>query len=97
MADESFVITDEYLETSIKGIFALGDAVGKYQFKHNTNHEAQYVYNNIIIHLKRKVHVDYTAKSHAVFSSPQVAGVSCTEQDRKQKECRLSKVCLSIT
>jgi dihydrolipoamide dehydrogenase len=97
MADESFIITDEYLETSVKGIFALGDAVGKYQFKHNTNYEAQYVYNNIIIHLKRKVHVDYTAKSHAVFSSPQVAGVSCTEQDRKQKECRLSKVCLSIT
>jgi mycothione reductase len=89
--EKGFIITDEYLETNVKGIFALGDAVGKYQFKHNANHEAQYVYNNIIIHPDRKVPVDYTAMPHAVFSSPQVAGVGYTEQDLKQKNIDYQK------
>lgn len=45
---KGFIVTDRYLETTAKGIFALGDAVGRYLFKHNANHEAQYVYNNIM-------------------------------------------------
>ena len=36
--EKGFIITDDYLETNVKGIFALGDAVGRYQFKHNANH-----------------------------------------------------------
>jgi mycothione reductase len=83
--EKGFIITDKYLETNVKGIFALGDAVGKYQFKHNANNEAQYVYNNIIVYPDTKLPVDYTAMPHAVFSSPQVAGVGYTEQDLKQK------------
>ncbi|HEX2408062.1 MAG TPA: FAD-dependent oxidoreductase [Nitrososphaeraceae archaeon] len=46
--EKGFIVVDEYLETNIEGIFALGDAVEKYQFKHNANNEAQYVYNNIV-------------------------------------------------
>ena len=82
--EKGFIITDEYLETNVKGIFALGDAVGRYQFKHNANHESQYAFNNIL-HPNRKVAVDYTAMPHAIFSSPQVAGVGFTEQELKKK------------
>jgi mycothione reductase len=32
-----FIIVDQYLETDIKGIFALGDVIGRYQFKQNAN------------------------------------------------------------
>ncbi len=76
---KGYVITDEYLETNVKGIFALGDAVGHYLFKHSANLEAQYDFNNILSP-KNKVPVDYTAMPHAIFSSPQVAGVGKTEQ-----------------
>jgi mycothione reductase len=82
--EKGFIITDDYLETNVKGIFALGDAVGRYQFKHNANHESQYAFNNIL-HPNRKVAVDYTAMPHAIFSSPQVAGVGFTEQQLKKK------------
>jgi mycothione reductase len=82
--EKGFIITDEYLETNVKGIFALGDAVGRYQFKHNANHESRYAFNNIL-HPNRKVAVDYTAMPHAIFSSPQVAGVGFTEQELKKK------------
>jgi mycothione reductase len=76
---KGFIVTDRYLETTAKGIFALGDAIGRYLFKHNANHEAQYVYNNIM-HPDRKIPANYAAMPHAIFSSPQVAGVGFTEQ-----------------
>ncbi|TVP40438.1 dihydrolipoyl dehydrogenase family protein [Candidatus Nitrosocosmicus arcticus] len=82
--EKGFIIVDEYLETTMKGIFAIGDVVGKYLFKHNANLESQYAYNNII-HGSKKMSVDYTAMPHAIFSSPQVAGVGFTEQELRKK------------
>ncbi len=42
-----FIAVDEHLETSAKCVFALGDAVGRYLFKHAANHEAQYAFHNL--------------------------------------------------
>jgi mycothione reductase len=87
---KGFIIVDEYLETHIKGIFALGDVVGRYQFKHNANHEAQYAYHNIL-NSDRKIPVEYYAMPHAIFSSPQVAGVGFTEQQLKEENKKEGK------
>jgi mycothione reductase len=78
-----FIVVDDHLETSAKGIFALGDAVGRYLFKHAANHEAQYAFHNITH--ENKIAVDYTAIPHAIFSSPQVAGAGYTEQELRSK------------
>ena len=78
--ENGFILVDQYLETNIKGIFALGDIVGRYQFKHNANNESRYAYHNMLAPDTKKVPVDYTAMPHAIFSSPQVAGVGFTEQ-----------------
>lgn len=80
---EGYVDTDDYLETSAPGIFALGDAVGNFLFKHSANHEAKYVIQNLL-DPARKVAVDYHAMPHAVFGSPQVAGVGYTEQELRR-------------
>ena len=88
--DRGFVRVDQFLETTTKGIFALGDAVGRYLYKHNANHEAQYAYNNIMNEGK-KIPVDYTGMPHAVFSSPQVAGVGYTEQALKRENIHYEK------
>lgn len=79
---KGYIITDKYLETNIKGIFALGDIVGRYLFKHNANNEAHYAYNNILSSTE-KIPVNYYAMPHAIFSSPQVAAVGFREQDLK--------------
>ena len=79
-----YIKADRYLETNVAGIFALGDIVGRYLFKHNANHEAQYAFNNIL-HPEEKIPVDYTAMPHAIFSSPQVASVGFKEQELKRE------------
>ncbi|MBS3101572.1 dihydrolipoyl dehydrogenase [Candidatus Woesearchaeota archaeon] len=84
--EKGFVKTNDYLETTAKNIWALGDIVGKFLFKHSANLEAQYVYNNAI--LNKKIKVDYTAMPHAIFSSPQIAGVGLKEQDLKQRKIK---------
>ncbi len=74
-----YILTDEYMETNVKGIFALGDAVGHFLFKHSANLEAQFSYFNIVDDAQ-KTRVDYHAMPHAIFTSPQIAGVGRTEQ-----------------
>jgi mycothione reductase len=88
--EKGYIVTDEFLETSVPGIFALGDAVGRYPFKHSANHEAQYAFTNLV-HPHKKAAVDYTAMPHAIFSSPQIAGVGYTEQELRQKGLKYLK------
>ncbi len=83
--EKGFILVDEYLETNIKGIFAVGDVVGKFQFKHNANNEARYAYNNIL-YPDNKLPVNYNAIPHAIFTSPQIAGVGYTEQQLKKEK-----------
>jgi dihydrolipoamide dehydrogenase len=82
--ENGFIITDPYLETNVKGIFALGDAVGHYLFRHSANLEAEYDFFNML-DPQNKAPVDYSAMPHAIFSSPQVAGVGKTEQQLKKE------------
>ena len=65
--ENGFIKVDEYLEKTTKGIFALGDVVGKYPFKHNENIEALYAYGNIL-HKDKRQPVNYTAMPHEIFS-----------------------------
>src|SRR3989338_7072870 len=73
-----FIKVNGFLETSAKNVWALGDILGKFMFRHSANHEAAYAAENIIN--GSRIAVDYTAMPHAVFSSPQIAGVGKTEQ-----------------
>jgi dihydrolipoamide dehydrogenase len=81
-----FIETNEYLETAVPGVWAFGDIIGKYLFKHSANLEAEYVVYNMLNSKGAMKPVDYTAMPHAVFSYPQVAGVGATEQGLKEKK-----------
>ncbi len=82
--DRGFVKTDEYLETDVPGIWALGDIVGRYLLKHSANLEAAYVAYNIF-NPEAKVAVDYHAMPQAVFASPQVGSVGLTEREAAEQ------------
>lgn len=78
--EDGYILTDVYLETNVKGIFSLGDVVGHFLFKHSANLESQFSYYNLL-DSEEKTPVDYAAMPHAVFTSPQIAGVGKTEQE----------------
>jgi dihydrolipoamide dehydrogenase len=81
--ERGYIKVNKYLETSKKGIFAFGDAIGKQMFRHVANMEAQIAANNAFH--KDRVPMDYSAAPHAVFSYPQIASVGMKERDARKK------------
>ena len=88
--ENGFILVDEYLQTNIDGIFAIGDVIGKYQCMHNAKNEAHYASNNIL-YPNNKVSVNYSAIPHAIFTSPQISGVGFTEQQLKKEKIEYVK------
>jgi mycothione reductase len=78
-----WIVVNEFLETSQPNIWALGDANGKYPFKHVANYESAIVYYNAV--QKRNVKVDYHAVPHAVFTYPEIASVGLREKEAIEK------------
>jgi dihydrolipoamide dehydrogenase len=83
LTKEGWIEVNEYLETSQPNIWSLGDADGKYPFKHVANYESRIVYYNAI--LKKKIKADYHAIPHAVFTYPEVASVGLREKEAVEK------------
>jgi dihydrolipoamide dehydrogenase len=81
--EKGWIIVNEYLETSQPNVWAIGDANGKYLFKHVANYESLILYYNAI--LKKKLKVDYHAIPHAVFTYPEIAGVGLKESEAIEK------------
>jgi mycothione reductase len=75
--ERGFVKVNEYLETTKKNIWAVGDSNGQQMFTHVANREAAIV-AGAIVH-GSKIKMDYTAAPHAIFSYPQAASVGLTE------------------
>ena len=79
--DKGWVLTNQFLETSKKNIYALGDALGRNMYRHTANYEASIVRNNLFN--QQKMSLDLHAVPHAVFTNPQVGQVGMTEEEAK--------------
>ncbi|MHA1614759.1 MAG: dihydrolipoyl dehydrogenase [Candidatus Thorarchaeota archaeon] len=87
--EQGWVTVDEYFRTSKKGIWAFGDTIGKYQFRHVANDESQIVWYNLSKVLdndedREFLTMDYHAVPRAVFSYPPIAAVGMTFEEAKE-------------
>ncbi|VAX35545.1 FAD-dependent pyridine nucleotide-disulfide oxidoreductase [hydrothermal vent metagenome] len=79
LKEKGLVKVDDYLRTSVEGIYAMGDCVGNYFFRHSVNFEGEYLFNQVFKDVKTPI--QYPPIPHAVFSYPQIAGVGKTEEE----------------
>lgn len=81
--NRGFIKVNDFLETRKKNIWAFGDSIGKYMFKHVANFEAHIAWHNAFH--DHKIKVDYSAVPHAVFTDPQVASVGLKEAEARRQ------------
>jgi len=77
---KGYIRTNDFLETSVPHIWAIGDINGKYQFRHKANYEAEVLINNMFGNGDRK-RAYYNSVPWAVYTHPQVAHVGLTERE----------------
>jgi mycothione reductase len=83
-SESGHVVVDEYQQTVVDGIYALGDLSSPHELKHVANHEQRVVQHNLL-HPDERVTADHRFVPHAVFTSPQVASVGLTEREARER------------
>lgn len=74
---------NEYLQTSVKGIYAVGDVVGPYQFSHMANVQGITAVQNAILPINKKI--DYSNVAWCTFCEPELARAGLTEKEAREK------------
>ena len=80
-----WIEADPYLETSQTGVWAIGDALGGFQFRHKANSDAETLVKNMFGPAGGRRPVDYSAVPWAVFTYPQIGHVGMTEGEALAK------------
>jgi mycothione reductase len=76
-----FIETDDWLRTPVPNIWVMGDIGGRYMYTHAANFESEYLGKQLTG--KCQDPIDYGPMPHAVFTSPETAGVGKTEGELK--------------
>jgi len=74
------VPVNEHLETSVKGVYAIGDVIKGAMLAHKAEDEGTYVAEIIA---GQKPHIDYNLIPGVVYTWPEVASVGKTEEELK--------------
>lgn len=81
-AEHGTVLVDQRMETSVKGIYAIGDIVDSPLLAHVASKEGCVAAENC---MERDSVISYHAVPRCVYTEPEVACVGMTEEDAKQK------------
>ena len=88
--EKGSIVTNEYLQTNIEGIYAVGDVNGKVMLAHKASMEGVIAVENIC---GNKVKMDYTAVPSVIYIKPEIASVGLTEEQarKKYKDIKIGK------
>lgn len=76
------ITVDEHLETSVKGVYAIGDVIRGAMLAHKAEDEGTFVAEIIA---GQKPHINYNLIPGVVYTWPEVASVGYTEEQLKEK------------
>ncbi|AKH93496.1 dihydrolipoyl dehydrogenase [Elizabethkingia anophelis] len=79
--ERGFIITNEKLQTSVPGIYAIGDVIGGAMLAHKAEEEGVFVAETIN---GQKPHIHYERIPSVVYTWPEVASVGATEEELKK-------------
>jgi pyruvate/2-oxoglutarate dehydrogenase complex dihydrolipoamide dehydrogenase (E3) component len=79
--DRGFIEVDEYLQTSVPGVYAMGDVTGSPAFTHSSYDDYRILHANLIGH--EKVSTRDRIVPYAVFIDPQLGRVGMTEREAR--------------
>lgn len=80
---------NEFLQTSVKHIYAAGDVLGRDSHTHSAILESRVVANNILE--RTKATPDYTATPDIIFTNPEIAHVGLSEDDSRRRDLAINK------
>jgi len=76
--DQGAIKVNEYLETNIKDVYAIGDVLGKNMLAHVASYEGEVAVENALDHPRQS---DYRAVPNCILARPEIAGVGMTEKE----------------
>jgi pyruvate/2-oxoglutarate dehydrogenase complex dihydrolipoamide dehydrogenase (E3) component len=85
--EHGFIEVNNQLETSVEGIFALGDIKGGPEFTHIAYNDHLLVYNYLI--KGKKVNYHERLIPYTMFTDPQLGRVGITEEEAKKKGLKI--------
>ena len=77
-----FIETNDKMETSVAGVYAVGDVIGKWPLAHVASAEGIVAAENI---MGLESSLDYNLLPSVVYSFPELASVGITEEEAKEK------------
>lgn len=80
--EKGFVESNDRLETSIPGVYAIGDLNGKYALAHVASAEGLVAAENI---MGQESKINYNIVPSAIYTFPELASVGLTEEDAKEQ------------
>jgi len=82
-----FITVNSRLETTVPGIWALGDVKGGPAFTHISYNDFQIIYGNLVE--GKNLSTAHRIVPYAVFTDPQLGGVGITEKEARARGYRL--------
>lgn len=81
--DRNHIVTNEWLETGERGVYAIGDVTGPPWLAHKASHEAVICIEKIAGHKTHALKRDHIPG--CIYSNPQMASIGMTEAKAKEK------------
>ncbi len=81
--DSKSILVDDHMETSAKGVYAIGDVVGPYQLSHMANAQGITAVQNAILPINKKM--DYEHVTWCTYTDPELGRSGLSEDEAREQ------------